>query len=97
MASSEIAAHVLQGGRTVHSTLKVPISLNELSVCNISKQSPLAKLIQSAKLLVWDEASLIHRLAAECIYRSLRDLCSCDLPLGERSSYLEVTFVKFYQ
>ena len=82
MASSGIAALLLQGGRTVHSRLKVPIALNELSVCNISKQSALAKLIQSAKLLVWDEAPMIHRHAAECIDRSLRDLCSCDLPFG---------------
>ena len=37
MASSGIAALLLQGGRTVHYRLKVPISLNELSVCNISK------------------------------------------------------------
>ena len=82
MNSSGIAALLLQGGRTVHSRLKVPISLNELSVCNISKQGALAKLIQSAKLLVWDEAPMIHRHAAECIDRSLRDLCSCDLPFG---------------
>ena len=45
MASSGIAALLLQGGRTVHSRLKVPIPVNELSVCNISKQSALAKLI----------------------------------------------------
>ena len=82
MASSGIAALLLQGGRTVHSRLKVPISLNELSVCNISKQGALAKLIQSAKLLVWDEAAMIYRHAAECIDRTLRDLCSCDLPFG---------------
>ena len=82
MASSGIAALLLQGGRTVHSRLKVPISLNELSVCNISKQSALAKLIKSAKLLVWDKSPMIHRHAAEYIDRSLRDLCSCDLPLG---------------
>ena len=82
MASSGIAALLQQGGRTVHSRLKVPISLNELYVCNISKQSALAKLIQCAKLLVWNEAAMIHRHAAECIDRSLRYLCSCDLPFG---------------
>ena len=59
MASSGIAALLLEGGRTVHSRLKVPITLNELSVCNITKQSALAKLIQGAKLLVWDEAPII--------------------------------------
>ena len=39
MASSGIAALLLQGGRTVHSRLKVPIRLNEISMCGISKQT----------------------------------------------------------
>ena len=82
MAKSGIAALLLEGGRTVHSRLKVPITLNELSVCNITKQSALAKLIQGAKLLVWDEAPMMHKHAAECIDRTLRDLCSNDLPFG---------------
>ena len=81
-ASSGIAALTLTGGRTVHSRLKVPIPLNELSVCNITKHSALAKLIQITKLIVWDEAPMIHRHAAECIDRTLRDLCSCELPFG---------------
>ena len=62
MASSGIAALLIQGGRTVHSRMKVPISLNEQSVCNI--------------------APMIHKHAVECIDRSLRDLCSCELPFG---------------
>ena len=82
MASSGIAALLLTGGRTVHSRLKVHIPLNEISVCNIPKQSALAKLIQKASLLVWDEAPMVHRHAAECIDRTLRDLCPCELPFG---------------
>ena len=61
MASSGIAALLLTGGRTVHFRLKVPIPLNETSVCNIPKQSALAILIQKASLLVWDEAPMVHR------------------------------------
>ena len=82
MASSGIAALLLQGGRTVHSRMKVPIHLNEISVCSISKQSALARLIQRTRLFVWDEALMTHRHAAECIDRTLRDLCSCDIPFG---------------
>ena len=73
MASSSIAALFLTGGRTVHSRLKVPIPLNEISVCNIPKQSALAKLIQKASLLVWDEAPMVHRHAAEHINDAFRD------------------------
>ncbi|KAI6652436.1 ATP-dependent DNA helicase PIF1-like [Oopsacas minuta] len=67
---------------TLLAKIEGPIPLNDLSVCNIPKQSALAKLIQSAKLIVWDEAPMVHRYAAECINRSSRDICSCELPFG---------------
>ena len=83
MASFGIAALLLESGRTVHSRVKVPITLNELSVCDITTQSDLAKHIQGAKLLVWDEAPMIHKHAAECIDRTLIDICSNNnLPFG---------------
>src|ERR1700710_936020 len=56
VASSGIAATLLNGGRTAHSTLKIPISINKDSYCNIPKNSQLAKQIQQAKILIWDEA-----------------------------------------
>ena len=61
-ASSGIAALLLQVGRNVHSRMKVPIHLNEISVCSIC--------------FVWDEAPMTHRHAAEFIECTLRDLCS---------------------
>ena len=82
VAFSGIAALLLTGGRTVHSRLKVLIPLIEISVCNIPKQSALAKLIHKASLLVWDEAPMVYKHAAECIDRTLRDLSSCELPFG---------------
>ena len=51
-------------------------------MCNIPKQSALAKLIMRTHLLVWDEAYMSNKFVAECVDRSLRDLCSCDLPFG---------------
>ena len=53
MASFGIAALLLNGGRTVHSRMKVPLSINKHSVCNITKQSSLVQLIQRATFLVW--------------------------------------------
>ena len=82
VASSGIAALLLQGGRTVHSRLKITFNTNELSVCDISKQSALARLLKRAKLLVWDEACMSSIYVIECVDRSLRDICSCDLPFG---------------
>ena len=40
------SALFLTGGKTIHSRLKVPTFLNELSVCSITKYSALANLIQ---------------------------------------------------
>ena len=53
LASSGIAALLLAGRRTVHFMLKVPIDINELFLCNISKLSALAQLNKRTKHLVW--------------------------------------------
>lgn len=49
LASTGIAATLLEGGRTAHSALKLPINLqiNENPVCNISKQSAMANAASS--------------------------------------------------
>ena len=46
LASFVIAATLLEGGRTVHSALKLPLNMqtNEAPVCNISKNSAIAKI-----------------------------------------------------
>ena len=46
VASSGIAAELLEGGWTAHSCFRIPIPVNESSTCSISLQSDLAKLIQ---------------------------------------------------
>ena len=46
VASSGIAALLLDGGRTAHSRFKIPLVTNETSNCNISVQSDLATLIK---------------------------------------------------
>ena len=46
VASSGIAAELLEGGQTTHSRFKIPIPVNESSVCSISLQSNDAKLLQ---------------------------------------------------
>nr|GEY58273.1 hypothetical protein [Tanacetum cinerariifolium] len=59
--SSGAAANNMTGGRTSHSRFKIPINLNTNSMCNIKKQSGLAKLLCQAKLIIWDEASMAKR------------------------------------
>lgn len=82
VASSGIAATLLQGGRTVHSTFKVPLNITEMSVCEVSHQSGLAKLIRMCDFVLWDECSMSHRYVLEAVDRTFRDVRNSDLPMG---------------
>ena len=76
MASSGIAATLLQGGRTAHSTLKLPLNLahSEAPLCNISKGTGQATVLQECALIVWDECTMSHKHALEALNRTLQDL-----------------------
>ena len=75
VASSGIAALLLEGGRTAHSRFKIPVGGDlETATCYINRQSPLADLIQAADLIVWDEAPMMHRHVFETVNRSLQDI-----------------------
>jgi hypothetical protein len=75
VASSGIVALLLDGGRTAHSRLKIPVQgLNSTSTCYISRDSELAALLQVAALIVWDEAVMMHMHVFEAVNRSLQDI-----------------------
>ncbi|KAG2978461.1 hypothetical protein PC128_g21092 [Phytophthora cactorum] len=81
------------GGRTAHSTLKIPLKLNDTSTCSIYKQSHWKGLIQKASLVIWDEALMTHRHAFEAVDRSLRDLMdNDDEPFGGKVFVLSGDF-----
>ena len=82
VASSGIAAELLEGGRTAHSWFKIPIPVNENSVCSISLQSNDAKLLQKASLIIWDEIMMAHAHQVDCVDRSLQDITKIDKPFG---------------
>ena len=75
VASSGIGAELLEGGRTAHSRFKIPIPINESSVCNISLQSDIAKLR-------WDEITMSHVHQVDCVDCSLWDSMKVDKPFG---------------
>lgn len=88
VASSGIAALLIPGGRTAHSRFCIPININEDSTCNINQGSPLAELIVKAKLIIWDEAPMMHRHCFEAVDKTFRDIMrfhnngSLDKPFG---------------
>ncbi|XP_071699877.1 uncharacterized protein [Rutidosis leptorrhynchoides] len=73
VASSGIAALLLTGGRTAHSRFAIPNVLED-SFCNIQPDSPLAGLLNEAKLIIWDEAPMMHRHCVEAFERTMRDI-----------------------
>ena len=73
-ATSGIAASIMLGGRTAHSRFKIPIKLQDNSVCNFTKQSGTATLLHEMSLIIWDEVAMTQRQAVETLERSLRDI-----------------------
>ena len=61
VASSGIAAILLELGRTFHSRCRASLKAMPDQVLNIPAQSDLAKLFRRAKVILWDEAAMAHR------------------------------------
>ena len=76
VAYSGIAATLLNGGRTAHSTFKLPLNLShdDTPVCNIKKGSGIATVLERCHLIVWDECTMSHKRAFEALDRTLQDI-----------------------
>ncbi|XP_057248138.1 uncharacterized protein LOC130590152 [Beta vulgaris subsp. vulgaris] len=75
VASSGIASLLLPRGRTAHSRFGIPLNVNENSTCaGIRPGSELADLLIKTKLIIWDEAPMMHKYCFEALDRSLRDI-----------------------
>nr|GEW37624.1 hypothetical protein [Tanacetum cinerariifolium] len=81
-ASLGAAANNMPDGRIAHSRFKIPINLENNSLCNIIKQSGTAKMLRAAKLIIWDNASMAKRQAVEALDRSMQDITGMRLPFG---------------
>ena len=83
-ASSGIAATLLTGGRTLHSTFKIPLDLYamDIPICRIKKGTALSRVIQEGKATVVDEAPMTNKLAYEALDLMLRNLTGKDQPMG---------------
>jgi len=76
VASSGVASLLLPNGRTAHSRFRIPIDVDELSICDIKRGSKLADLIATTDLIIWDEALMTNRQCFESLDRSVRDILS---------------------
>lgn len=84
VASSGIAATLLDGGKTAHSAFKLPLNLNfsETPLCNIPKQSNTAQVLREAKIIVWDECTMAHKKGIDALDRTLQDIRNCNRLMG---------------
>jgi len=63
LATLGIAAILLDCGRTAHSALKLPLDIHfaETPSGNIFEGSEMVKVLQTYKLIVWDECTMVHK------------------------------------
>ncbi|XP_072062222.1 uncharacterized protein [Arachis hypogaea] len=71
-------ALLLPNGCTAHSRFNVPLNVNQDSICNIRQGTPLARLISSAKLIIWDEAPMLNKFCFEALDKCLKDVLRFD-------------------
>ncbi|GJT77618.1 DNA helicase [Tanacetum coccineum] len=74
VASPGIASLLLPSGRTAHSKFKLPLELTEESLCRITKNTQIGKLLADVDLIIWDEAPMNDHCCFEALDRSLRDI-----------------------
>lgn len=60
-----IASTLLDGGRTAHSALKLPLNVNhiETQTCSIGKHSGMA--VVTSSLILWDECTMLYKKSLE--------------------------------
>uniref|UniRef100_A0A6P7GQM2 ATP-dependent DNA helicase n=1 Tax=Diabrotica virgifera virgifera TaxID=50390 RepID=A0A6P7GQM2_DIAVI len=76
LASSGIAATLMEGGRTAHSALQLPLNIAEqqFPVCKISGKSGRGQCLKQAKVILWDECTMAHKKSLEAMDRTLQEL-----------------------
>ncbi|XP_024016281.1 ATP-dependent DNA helicase PIF2-like [Eutrema salsugineum] len=88
VASSGIAALLLEGGSTAHSRFGIPMVVNEYTFYNVSSGSHQAELIEAADLIIWDEAPMMSMHCFETLDRTMRDTLKCDEVFGGKVVFL---------
>lgn len=93
-ASSGIAATLLEGGCTLHSTFKVPWDTYRMDepTCSVILSSNMAKVIQETKAIIVDEAPMAYKTVFEAIDQTLQDITGVKNTMGGIQMLLSVDF-----
>jgi hypothetical protein len=82
VALSGVALLLLKGGRTAHSTFKIPIPCNSTAHCLIKPNTELVSVMRLARFIIWDEVDTVHMNAINLVDATLRELCGSKEPFG---------------
>ena len=74
VASTGIAASLMDKGQTVHTRFKIPVPCDSESSSRIKPFTSEAGEILAAKLIIWDEATMSTKEVVDCVDRLLRQL-----------------------
>ncbi|XP_073038006.1 uncharacterized protein [Primulina eburnea] len=85
VATSGIAATLMQGGRTSHSHFQIPLRPTASTLCRIKKQTELAELIRRSSAIVWDEAPMANHYAFESVSKSFQDIMENQIAFGGKT------------
>ncbi|XP_012851110.1 PREDICTED: uncharacterized protein LOC105970833 [Erythranthe guttata] len=82
VASSGISSLLLIGGRTTNFRFRLPITVHETSTYSITQQSPQVELMIRAKLIMWNEAPMMHMNCFEALDTTMKSILQVDKPFG---------------
>jgi len=88
IASTGIAANLLEGGRTYHSLFKLPVPLLDTSTSSIRMASKEADIIRTSKLIIWDESTMAPSAALNAVNRLLKEIMCNNKPFGGKTLLL---------
>lgn len=75
MAFTGIAATLLKGGRTIHTTLKFPVPFKQNSTSQLRPNANESQIIKDAKLVICDEISMVPKDMFVAINKTLQYIC----------------------
>lgn len=82
VASSAVAAQLLDNRSTAHSALKIPIQDYSQSTCSIETISKLLEELRRTSLIVLDGIVITHRHNLKAVDRTLKNLLRSVFPFG---------------
>ncbi|WVZ85204.1 hypothetical protein U9M48_032154, partial [Paspalum notatum var. saurae] len=71
-----IVLTVASCGRTAHSRFKIPLDIQQTSLCGIGRGTMLAGIICRTSLIIWDEAPMTNKCCFEALDRTFCDILS---------------------